>query len=140
MNGNHLMIRFRFSARPPPSAWSRAQPGPSTVQDPLNTALTEYQSPNSTVVDNTPPDPVALAELERLRGIAKKDEEVHKALRRAIRKDKEIHAGMAIEISDPVGDETHEIRYWETTHDPLVMATANELSIWLAGRLIIRNP
>jgi hypothetical protein len=76
----------------------------------LNTALTGDQPANSTVVDNTRPDPTALAELERLPGISENDEEVHKPLSWVVMKDKEIHVGMALEIHEPVGDESHEIR------------------------------
>jgi hypothetical protein len=102
----------------------------------LNTDLTGYQSPNSTVVDNTPRDPTELADLDRLRGISEKNEEVQKALGSAIRKDKEIHVGITLEINDQVGDETHEIRYWETTFDPQMMATAAELCAWLVGSVM----
>jgi hypothetical protein len=66
--------------------------------------LTGYQSPKTTVVDNTPPDRAALADLDRLRGVAERDEELHKALGWAVRKDKEFHVGMALEIPDPAGD------------------------------------
>jgi hypothetical protein len=74
-----------------------------------------------------------------LRGNLGRDEEVHKALSWAIRKDKKIRVRIALEIGDPVGDESHEIRYWEITRDPPIVATANALYGWLAGRLIIRS-
>jgi hypothetical protein len=52
---------------------------------------------------------------------------------------KEVHVGIVLEIADPVGDASHEIRYWKSTYNPPMVATAKELYIWLAGRLIIRN-
>jgi hypothetical protein len=110
------------------------------VSDPQGSALTGYESPNAILVDNTPPDLEALAELERLRGSSGRDEEVHKALGLAVRKDKEIHAGIDLEIVDPGGNESNPIRYWETTKDPPIAATADALYGWMAGRLIIRNP
>jgi hypothetical protein len=70
------------------------------VPDPLGTALTGYQSPNTSLVDDSRLDLEACAELERLRGIKKRDYDVYKALSWAIRKDKEIHVGIAIETAD----------------------------------------
>jgi hypothetical protein len=68
--------------RPPPhpGSWRLAQPSLSTVLDSLGTALTAYQSLTSKLVDGSPPDPEALAELERLRGISDRDSAVHKAI------------------------------------------------------------
>jgi hypothetical protein len=75
-----------------------------------------------------------------MRRVAQRDEEALRALGWAVRKDKEIHVGMAREIPAPVGDETHEIRYWEVTRDSQMIGTANELYVWLTGRFFIRNP
>jgi hypothetical protein len=95
----------------PPGSWGRAQPGPSSVFDPPGTALSGYASPNSTLVDDFPPDPEALAELAHMRGFSGRDEDVHKAINWAFRKDKEVHVGIALEIAGPVREASHEITY-----------------------------
>jgi hypothetical protein len=68
------------------------------------------------------------------------DNAAHKAISWEVPKDYDIHRGIALEIADPVGDASHEIRCWEITRELPPIATANELYDWLATRLIERNP
>jgi hypothetical protein len=89
--------------------------------------------------DNSPPDPAALAEIARVRGLTERDEAAHKALSWATLKDYEIHVGISLEVPDPVGDDTHEVRYWESAKSIPFIAFTNELYDWFAQTISTRS-
>jgi hypothetical protein len=102
-------------------------PGPSIVSDRVGKSV------------DTPPGRAAIAELARLRGTAERSASVHKEISWATRKDYEIHVGITLEIAGPVGEASHEIRYWEFTTFLPPISSANDLDDWLAQQLLLRN-
>jgi hypothetical protein len=95
-------------------------------------------SPNTHTTDEPPLDPAALVERARLRGVSERDTSVHKAVSWATGKNCGIHVGISLEIADPVGEDSHEIRYWEHTKVLWPISSAHELYSCLVQQLPIR--
>jgi hypothetical protein len=91
-------------------------------------------------VDNSSPDPAAIAELARIRGTEDPEISVHKAIGWATLNDYEIHVGISLEIADGVGRASHEIRYWEFTKFLHQIGSANELCDSFAQQFILLSP
>jgi hypothetical protein len=79
--------------------------------------LADYSSPYSgrTVEGQReePPD----EELQRFRGLSKKDEEVHAMVSWTTLESYPLKIGISLPIQDPVGGELHEGQLWEETEE-----------------------
>jgi hypothetical protein len=122
-----------------PSTWSDVQLGKGAPISAASSGLDGYVSPNEQKESQIPDDQAALEEIRRLRGSSTRDEEVHKVLSSATRKNYEVNVGIPLEIPDPVGGESHEIRYWEISKNCPTVSSANELYVALAQKLSERS-
>jgi hypothetical protein len=78
--------------------------------------LAGYNSPyQTTAADQEPEDPEVL----RLRGISCTDEEIHKLIAWTTRKDFTTWIGISLPIKNFVGEDYHEIQFWEDPAEPI---------------------
>jgi hypothetical protein len=115
-----------------PAAWTGPALGQAPPISPDAAALAGYNSPNSKEsAVQEPEDP----ELLRLRGLSCSDEDIHKLISWTTRKDYQTLIGISLPIKNWVGDEYHEIQFWEDTIDQIQFDhTAVGAYDWLVNR------
>jgi hypothetical protein len=103
-------------------------------------ALTDYKSANESMqVDGQEEEPQDEG-LARLRGQASPDEEVHELLSWTCLEDYPMIIGISLPIKDWVGEEYHEIQFWEEATDlPSMEHPAGETYTWLLERFRSRS-
>jgi hypothetical protein len=117
-----------------PTTWTGLALGQAAPISPDAAALVGYVSPNqSRPADG---DLEEDEELARLRGTARMDEEVGKLTAWTTRKDYPTLVGISLPIRDWVGEDYHEIQFWEETTKPIMLEyPAAEMYDWLVNRL-----
>jgi hypothetical protein len=110
--------------------------------EPNAAPLIAYTSPNTGQGGSTLPrdDPNAVLTVARLRSEVGKDEAIVEAIECGTRKDYPIFVGVSLEIPDAVGDESHEIRFFEEERFFPMTSNAEELFQWLCDRIRSRSP
>jgi hypothetical protein len=120
-----------------PTAWK----GPTLGQAPPISAdaaeLANYHSPYQTVAADQEPEDW---ELQRLRGISCSDAAIHTLVSWTTRKDYPTFVGISLPIQDWVGQDFHEIQFWEDAIEPIQFShTAIGVYEWLKTRMTEKN-
>jgi hypothetical protein len=103
-------------------------------------ARTGYRSANESRQAEGQEEESQDEEVLRLRGQTKANEEVHKGLSWTCRKDYPLEVGISLPIWDWVGEESHEIQYWEEVTEPFAAGNpAIDVYNWLLERFRARS-
>jgi hypothetical protein len=124
-----------------PSAWKGPALGQASPISADAAALTGYKSQNESLQADGQEDEPQDTGVLMLRGESDPDVEVHKLLGWTFRKDYPTVIGISLPIKDWVGEEFHEIQFWEETREPMgeFQNPAAGVYIWLTERLRERS-
>jgi ribonuclease HI len=127
-----------------PEGWRGAALGQAQPISTDASGLVGYSSPNqgqgTQQGDEAPPDPALLA--FRAEDTVKKNEEIHKLISWTTRKSYPLVVGIGLPVKYHVGDEFHEVQFWEEMEEDLVTeqdTQAAETYRWLLDRLASRS-
>jgi hypothetical protein len=122
-----------------PSAWTGPALGHAAPISANAAALTGYRSAYESRQAEGQEEEPQDEEVLRLRVLAKANEEVHKLLSWTCRKDYPLVIGISLTLRDWVGDEFHEIQFWEETTEPFTTENpATDVHNWLLERFRAR--
>jgi hypothetical protein len=124
-----------------PSGWQGPALGQSDSISADASGLTDYSSPYSArTVEGQREDPTD-EELLRLRGEARRDEDVHQMISWTTRKDYALMVGIGLPVPDLSIERFHEAQLWEETDEEWVISEnhAEFVYAWLMNRLTLRS-